>query len=196
MTRTGIVLAVVGAALGASLAALGVWWWSAPRGTAAPQADTRPAAAPTVAHVAITLFDLSPDGTDLTAVRREIPQSPNAAEHARLVVETALERASSAEVGLWPDGTVLRTCYFTGSGEVFIDLAGLPPGGLGGGTSTERLALQAIVSAVATNIPGAATVRFLADGAPATHLAAHIDLGGALAADAQALRPAPPATVR
>ena len=57
------------------------------------------------------------------------PISPQEQEaKLRLVVETALERASSAEVGLWPDGTVLRTCYHTGGGEVFIDLAGLPPG--------------------------------------------------------------------
>lgn len=196
MTRAGIALAVVGIALGAGLGALGVWWWSAPRATVTPQADARPEARPDVAHVPITLFDLSSDGTELNAVRREIPQSPNAAEHARLVVETALERVSAAEVGLWPGGTALRTCYLNGSGDVFIDLAGLPPGGLGGGTATERLALQAIVSAVATNVPGAATVRFLVEGAPATHLAAHVDLRGALAADAHALRPAPLAAGR
>jgi hypothetical protein len=193
VTRSGVAVAVAGVAVGVVLAGLAVWW--APAG--APDEPTgasaaRPAAGPPIPHVGITLFDPSPDADTLAPVRREIPVSPNAVDHGRLVVEAALERGVLPSVGLWPPGTVLRTYFVTPAGDVIVDLTGLPADGLGGGTTAERLAVLALVSAVRANIPGASSVRLLVDGQPASALAAHLDLRGPLAASDRALEPAAP----
>lgn len=190
MKHRGILVAVVGVLIGTLLAGAGVRWWMARARrpapvTTAPHVD---GGAP-IPHVAVTLFDPAPDSDDLAPVQQEIPKVTDRSDHARLVVEAALERAVLPAVGLWPVGSLLRTCFLTPGGDVIIDLTGLPPQGLGGGTTAERLAVQALVSAVRTNIPGATSVRFLVDGQPATALGAHVDLRGPLAADRDTLRP-------
>lgn len=192
MTRGGVAVAAAGVVFGTALAGLGVWWASGPAPDEPPAAvAARPAAGPPLPHVGITLFDPSPDADTLAPVRREIPVSPNAVDHGRLVVEAALERGVLPSVGLWPPGTMLRTYFVTPAGGVIIDLTGLPAGGLGGGTTAERLAVLALVSAVRANIPGASSVRLLVDGQPAATLAAHLDLRSPLAASDHALEPVP-----
>ena len=89
---------------------------------------------------------------------------------------------------LLPAGTALRTFFLTPQGEAIIDLTGLPPAGLGGSTTGERLAVQALVSAVAANVRSARSVRFLLDGHVPAAMSGHLDLRNALAADRQALR--------
>lgn len=189
MRRRGLIAAVAGVLLGTLLAVTAVrWWLHRPRREPAAAATPHVEAGAPVPHVAVTLFDPAPDTDALAPVQREIPKVTDRSEHARLVVEAALERAALPAIGLWPTGTVLRTCFLAPDGEVIVDVTGLPPGGLGGGTTAERLAIQALVSAVRANIPGVTSVRLLLDGHPADALATHVDLRGPLAADRESVR--------
>lgn len=197
MTRRGVTVAAAGVVAGVAVAGFGAWWAAgrAP-GERAETPVSRPAAGPPLPHVPITLFDPSPDADTLAPVRLEIPASPNAVDHGRLVVEAALERAALPSVALWPPGTTLRTWFVTPDGGVILDLTGVPADGLGGGTTAERLAVLALVSAIRANVPGASSVRLLVDGQPASTLAAHIDLRAPLAVTDAGVEPAPaPPTV-
>ena len=181
--------------IGTALAGLGVLWLSrGPAGTepGAWAGSSAPSSATTVPvpHVEITLFDPSGNDDTLVPIRAEIPQSPNATDHGRLVVEAALERAASPDVGLWPPGIALRTYYAAAGGEVIVDLTGMPARGLGGGTTAERLALQSLLSAIHANVPGASSVRLLVEGQVASMPDTHLDLREPLAA-ADTLRQAP-----
>ena len=189
MKRQGWVAAVLGAVLGLVIAGAGVWWWAF-RQPPAPPLDqpTRVDAGAAVPHVSVTLFDPSPDDDVLIPIQQEVPAGLNPSDHGRLVAEAAVERAASLEVGLLPAGTTLRTFFLTPQGEAVVDLAGLPPAGLGGGTTGERLAVQALVSAVAANVRSSRSVRFLVDGHVPVSTTGHLDLRNALAADRQALR--------
>ncbi len=189
MRLDGWVAAPLGIALGTAAAGAGVWWWAVRRVPATPghQPARMDAGAP-VPHVGITLFDPSPDDDVLAAIQQEVPEGLNPSDQGRLVMETAIERAASLEVGLLPPGTTLRTFFLTPQGEAVIDLTGLPPAGLGGGTTGERLAVQALVSAVAANVRSARSVRFLLDGHVPPSMNGHLDLRNPLAADRQALR--------
>lgn len=189
MKRQGWVAAVLGAVLGLVIAGAGVWWWAFRQPPAAPlDQPTRVDAGAAVPHVSVTLFDPSPDDDVLIPIQQEVPAGLNPSDHGRLVAEAAVERAASLEVGLLPAGTTLRTFFLTPQGEAVVDLAGLPPAGLGGGTTGERLAVQALVSAVAANVRSSRSVRFLVDGHVPVSTTGHLDLRNALAADRQALR--------
>ncbi|MGE0393732.1 MAG: GerMN domain-containing protein [Vicinamibacterales bacterium] len=193
MTRRGVFVAAMGVLLGAVLAGLGSWW--AARRPHEPRRDApapTPSARAPIPHVAITLFDPSPDADTLVPVQIEIPASPNAIDHGRLVVEAALERATRPAVALWPPGTTLRTWFVTPGGGAIIDLTGLPADGLGGGTTAERLAVLALVAAVRANVPGASSVRLLVEGQVSSTLAGHLDLRAPLAASDRALEPTAP----
>lgn len=197
MSRTAaIAAAIAGLLAGTLLAGAGVYWWNrrhAPPPVAAHVAP-RIATGTPVPHVPVTLFDPADDGVTLAPVLQQIPASPSATDHARTVVETAIERGARPDVGLWPAGTVLRAYLAGADGEILVDLTGLPGGTLGGGSTAERLAIGSLVSAIAANVPGATRVRLLVDGHAAATLAAHVDARTGFAADRQALRPAPPLT--
>lgn len=189
MRVDGWVAAVLGTTLGIAMAGAGVWWWGVRRVPATPgNQPTRMDAGAPIPHVGITLFDPAPDDDVLTAIQQEVPEGLNPPDHGRLVMEAAIERAASLEVGLLPAGTALRTFFLTPQGEAVIDLTGLSPAGLGGGTTGERLAVQALVSAVAANVRSARSVRFLLDGHVPASMTGHLDLRNPLAADRQSLR--------
>ena len=189
MRVDGWVAAVLGTTLGIAMAGAGVWWWAVRQPPAAPpHQPTRVDAGAPVPHVGVTLFDPSPDDDVLTPIQQEIPAGLNPSDQGRLVMDAAIERAASLAVGLLPAGTALRTFFLTPQGEAVIDLTGLSPAGLGGGTTGERLAVQALVSAVAANVRSARSVRFLLDGHVPAAMTGHLDLRNALAADRQALR--------
>jgi hypothetical protein len=184
---------VTGAMLGVALAGGGVMWWSlrpVPM-VEAPNATAHAALVTPVPHVAITLFDPSFDDDVLVAVRWEIPGVSAPVEHARLVVEAALERATSAEVALIPAGVMLKTIFLTDQGEAVLNLTGLPPTGWGAGFTTERLAVHSLISAITANVPSTTAVRLLLNGQPLETAGGHLDLRGPLTADREALRALP-----
>ncbi len=191
MTRAGAAgVAVAGVVAGTVLAGAGVSWWSHRSQPAPARPAPPPVAAPPAPHATITLFDPSDDGQDLTPVEQEIPAGSSPEDQARLVVEAAIERGALPDVGLWPPGTALRT-YFSGtSGETVVDLAGLSTRGLGGGSTTERLAVSALLRAIAVNVPHVTSVRLLVDGQDPSAFG-HLDARRGFAADRQGLRPAP-----
>lgn len=189
MRINGWVAAALGIVLAVAMASAGVWWWGLRRPLGEPRSQpARVEAAATVPHVGITLFDPSPDDDTLTPIRQEVPQGLNPADHGRLVAEAAVERAASLEVGLLPAGTALRTFFLTAQGEAILDLTGLPAAGLAAGTTGERLAVHALVSAVAANVPSARSVRLLGDGQALLSIGGHLDVRSPLAADRQTLR--------
>ncbi len=189
MRMGGWVAAVLGIALAIPLAGAGVWWWGFRRPPAAARSPpARVDAGTPVPHVGVTLFDPSPDDDTLTPRPQEIPQGLNPADHGRMVAEAAVERAASPEVRLLPAGTALRTFFLTAQGEAILDLTGLSTAGLAAGTTGERLAVHALVSAVAANVLSVRSVRLLSDGHALPSMGGHIDVRNPLAADRQTLR--------
>jgi len=166
----GIVL--VGAAL--------VWvlFVGLPRWTASTPADPAPAAdAPGQASPKIhaRLFYVTPSGSRLMPVEREVDFADTPGAQARRLVEAQLAPPPEGVVSAIPEGTKLRNLYVSG-GIAYVDVTGEITTGHTGGSLAEILTVYSLVNVLTENLPAVTSVQILIDGKEADTLAGHVDL--------------------
>ena len=140
-------------------------------------------AATATAHITATLFYGSADGQALVPVRREVALAGDIVAQGREIVVMQLQAAPEPHVSVVPAGTTLRAFYVTERGDAFVDLSREISSAHPGGSMTELLTVQAIVSAVTANLPAVQRVQLLVDGKEVDTIAGHIDVRGPLTAD-------------
>ena len=138
--------------------------------TAAPPV---PASVP---HIIATLYYASPDGRSLTPVMREVPLAEGVRAQGREILLSQLAPAPAPYISPAPAGTALRAFYVTDRGDAFVDLTSEVSTAQPGGSTSELLTVQAIVSAVTGNLSSVQRVQILIDGREADTLAGHVDL--------------------
>jgi spore germination protein GerM len=153
-----------------------------------PAAALAPVTAPETAHIAATLFFGSSDGQALASVRREVPLAADAVAQGREILLAQLQSAPPPYVSVIPAGTTLRAFYLTERGDAFVDLSQQVSSAHPGGAFHEMLTAQAIVNAVAVNLPTVRRVQILVEGKEVDTLAGHLDLRRPLEPDRSLLR--------
>lgn len=174
-TRAILPYLALAAVLGAGLVMLLVlgprWLATAPEEVAAP-----PAAEAEARKIRARLFYVDEQGTGLMAVEREVLYGDGTIEQAKRIVEAQLAAPPETFASAIPQGTTLRTVFFTKSGEMYVDLSPELRQNHPGGTTNEILTVYAFVSALTTNLPAVTSVQILIDGKEVDTLAGHLDL--------------------
>ncbi len=147
------------------------WLTTVPEETAPP-----PTAAAEARKIRARLFYVDEQGTGLTAVEREVLYGEGTVEQAKRIIEAQLAAAPETHASAIPDGTKLRTVFFTKGGETYVDLSPELRQNHPGGTTNEILTVYAIVSALTANLPAITSVQILIDGKEVDTLAGHLDL--------------------
>ena len=138
--------------------------------------DATPAAAADARKIRARLFYVNEQGTGLQGVEQEVLFGEGTAEQARRIVEAQIAPAPEPHVSAIPQGTKLRTVFFTKAGELYIDLSADLRTNHPGGTTNETLTVYALVSAVTSNLPAVTGVQILVEGKEVDTLAGHLDL--------------------
>jgi hypothetical protein len=133
-----------------------------------PAADAR--------KIRARLFYVDEQGTGLRGIEQEVLYGEGTAEQARRIVEAQIAPAPATQVSAIPDGTRLRTVFFTKTGEIYVDLSAEVQTNHPGGTTNETLTAYAIVSALTSNLPAVTGVQILVEGKEVDTLAGHLDL--------------------
>jgi hypothetical protein len=177
VSRTfGLYLALA-AVLGAGLVLLLVL---GPRWLTTPPEETSAATPASVAadarKIRARLFYVDEQGTGLSSIEREVLYGEGTVEQARRIVEAQLAAPPEAMASAIPEGTKLRTVFFTKNGEMYVDLSAELRQNHPGGTTNEILTVYSIVSALTSNLPAISSVQILIDGKEVDTLAGHLDL--------------------
>jgi len=182
------------AAVGIVMLALVAWGVTSllERMTGRPPEATPAATSPInseAAHIAVTLFYVAPGGDALVPVRREVPLAEGVVAQGRQIIASQLQPAPPPYLSAIPAATTLRAFYVTESGDAFVDLGGISSAHPGGSLA-EMLTVQALVNAVAANLPAVQRVQILVDGKEMDTLAGHVDIRRPLARDTSLVREA------
>ena len=141
-----------------------------------PTETATPGAPASVPHIIATLYYASADGRSLTPVKREVPLAEGVRAQGREILLSQLAPAPAPYLSPTPAGTTLRAFYVTDRGDAFVDLTSEVSTAHPGGSTSELLTVQAIVSAVTGNLSSVQRVQILIDGREADTLAGHVDL--------------------
>ena len=155
-----------------TLLVLGPRWLT----TVPDAAGTVPATAADARKIRARLFYVDELGTGLTGVDAEVLYGDSTAEQARRIIEAQIAPAPAPHVSSIPEGTRLRTVFFTKAGEIYVDLSADLQTNHPGGTTNESLTVYALVSALTSNLPAVTGVQILVDGKEVDTLAGHLDL--------------------
>lgn len=170
--RARIVALVAAAGLLVALLFLVVPRWFAPKPIVPPaeaaQAITR--------KIKATLYYVSPEGTRLVPVDREVPFGEGPIEQAKRILEAQVAAPPPGVVSAVPAGTALRALYLLEGGEAYVDLTRQVADAHPGGSLNENLTVYTIVEALTTNLPAISSVHLLVDGREVDTLAGHVDL--------------------
>ena len=163
------------AAAGATLVVL--LFLVAPRWFAPAPVAPRPEVTSTVTRtIRATLYYVSPEGTSLVPIDREVPFAEGPVEQAKRIVEAQVAPPPPGHLSAVPPGTSLRALYIGESREAYVDLTREIASGHPGGSLNEALTVYTIVGVLTTNLPAIASVHLLVDGHEVDTLAGHIDL--------------------
>ena len=146
--------------------------WFQPK--AAPPAPEQVQAATRKIHV--TLFYVSPDGTRLVPIEREVAFGEGPVEQAKRIVEAQVAPPPPNTVSAVPPGTGLRSLYLLDGGRAYVDLTREVASAHPGGSLNETLTVYTIVEALTANLPAVSSVQLLVDGHEVDTLAGHVDL--------------------
>jgi hypothetical protein len=139
--------------------------------------------------VRVTLFFASPQGDTLVREGRELESCSDISA----CLESIMEELISGPVGgltpVLPENGMFHSVVLDG-GTARVDLAPELIDALPGGSSSELLAVYAVVNSLVTNYPQVGNVVFTLDGRPLETLKGHIDLRGPVTPDFSLERPA------
>jgi hypothetical protein len=149
-----------------------------PRWLTSPPDAEEPAATPAAdaRKIRARLFYVDDQGTGLRGIEQEVLYGEGTAEQARRIIEAQIAAAPAPHVSAIPDGTKLRTIFFTKAGEIYVDLTADVQTNHPGGTTNETLTVYALVSAITSNLPAVTGVQILVEGKEVDTLAGHLDL--------------------
>jgi spore germination protein GerM len=150
--------------------------WLATTPAEAPAPNTSTATPTDVRKIRARLFYVDEQGTGLAGVEQEVVYGEGTVEQARHIIEAQLAAPSPPLASAIPEGTRLRTVFFTKTGDMYVDLSGEVRQNHPGGTTNEVLTVYAIVSALTSNLPAVTGVQILVDGKEVETLAGHLDL--------------------
>ncbi len=139
-------------------------------------------------HISATLFYATPDGDGLIPVRREVPLAQGIEAQGRQILASQLTAPPDSYVSAIPAGTMLRAFYVTERGDAFVDLSREVTTAHPGGSLTELLTVQAIVSAVVANLPAVQRVQIMVVGTEVDTIAGPIDVRRPLTRDTALIR--------
>jgi hypothetical protein len=156
-----------------TLLVLGPRWLTSP-----PEEDDAPPAmiVADARKIRARLFYVDEQGTGLRSFEQEVLYGEGTAEQARRIVEAQLAAAPAPHVSAIPEGTKLRTVFFTKAGEIYVDLSADVQVNHPGGTTSETLTVYTLVSALTSNLPAVTGVQILVEGKEVDTLAGHLDL--------------------
>lgn len=149
-----------------------------PRWLTTPAENEEPTATPAAEarKIRARLFYVDEQGTGLRGIEQEVLYGEGTAEQARRIIEAQIAAAPPPHVSVIPDGTKLRTIFFTKAGEMYVDLTADVQTNHPGGTTNETLTVYALVSALTSNLPAVTGVQILVEGKEVDTLAGHLDL--------------------
>jgi hypothetical protein len=149
-----------------------------PRWLASAPEETAPSAvaAAEARKIRARLFYVDEQGTGLTGVEQEVLYGEGTEAQARRIIEAQIAPAPEPHASVIPEGTRLRTVFFTKSGEMYVDLSADVQANHPGGTTSETLTVYALVSALTSNLPAVTSVQILVEGKEVDTLAGHLDL--------------------
>ena len=172
---------VAAAAAIAALAIAGGWLlfvglprWYGNRGVEGSAAA--PATPGAERKITATLYFVSEDGLSLVGVQREVPFAQSVEEQARRILEAQLQSAPAPLASAIPQGTSLRSLYFSDRGHAFVDLSADARTRHTGGALDELFTIYAVVNALTVNLPAITRVQILIEGREVDTLAGHVDL--------------------
>ena len=134
------------------------------------------AAAAEARKIKARLFYVDEQGTGLNGIEQEVLYGEGTAEQARRIIEAQIAAPPADRVSAIPEGTKLRTVFFTKNGEMYVDLSAELQTNHPGGTTSETLTVYALVSALTSNLPAVTGVQILVEGREVDTLAGHLDL--------------------
>jgi hypothetical protein len=149
-----------------------------PRWLTSPPENEEPVVTPAAEarKIRARLFYVDDQGTGLRGIEQEVLYGEGTAEQARRIIEAQIAAAPPPHVSAIPDGTKLRTVFFTKAGEIYVDLTADVQTNHPGGTTNETLTVYALVSALTSNLPAVTGVQILVEGKEVDTLAGHLDL--------------------
>jgi spore germination protein GerM len=109
----------------------------------------------------------------------------------RQILTAQFGPAPAPLISVIPKGTSLRAFYVTDRGDAFVDLSRDITSAHPGGSLTELLTVNAIVNAVAANLPAVQRVQLLVDGKEVDTIAGHVDVRRPLSRDPTLVRGEP-----
>lgn len=181
MTRRGLIWAA-----GVTMLVVGLGWAmfaALGRQLAEPIPDAEPpeVSAPPLPgagpKIAATLYFVSADGLSLVGAPQDVPLGDTPVAQARALVEAQLAAVPEAPLSrAIPEGVTLRGVFLSSTGDAYVDLDTAIVERLGGGSTTELLAVYAIVSTLTTNLSPVVRVQLLVDGREVDTITGHVDL--------------------
>ena len=149
-----------------------------PRWLTTPAENEEPTATPAAEarKIRARLFYVDEQGTGLRGIEQEVLYGEGTAEQARRIIEAQIAAPPAPQISAIPEGTKLRTIFFTNAGEMYVDLTADVQTNHPGGTTNETLTVYALVSAVTSNLPAVTGVQILVEGKEVDTLAGHLDL--------------------
>lgn len=156
--------------------------WLQPRPYAVPAAEVPLAEA---RKIRAAICYVTPDGTRLQSVEREVAYGEGTVEQAKRILEVQLGPPPEGQTSAIPPGTALRALFLLPGGQAYVDLTREVSARHPGGTLNELLTVYTIVEALTANLPVIRSVHLLVDGHEVETLAGHVDLRRPLSRSSQ-----------
>jgi len=131
----------------------------------------------------VHLYFADRSNTHLTAEKRLLPRTEDAAAQARRIIEALIRGPETGLVRTLPETGTVSSVFVTPDGIAYVDLDESIRTDHPGGSRTEMLTVYSVVNSVVLNIAEVETVKLLIGGQEVDTLAGHISLKAPLRAN-------------
>jgi spore germination protein GerM len=132
--------------------------------------------------IAVRIFFPAPEQDGLIPEERSVEFAPELAAQVKNVVAALTSGSTSGLASPFPEGTGVLEVFLTARGVGYVSLTA-EAAELGGGSTSELLAVYSVVNTVVTNFPSIKRVQILVQERMVDTLAGHVDLSRPLAPD-------------